>query len=90
MLRRSVAPLIGGGPGATVRAVSPKIGVVTGTNDYGRTGEHRPEGFFVAAGPNTRSGRLSREVSILDFAPTFAKLLDVRLPESDGTAESSS
>jgi predicted AlkP superfamily phosphohydrolase/phosphomutase len=75
-----------GGAGATVRAVSPKIGCVTGTNDYGRTGEHRPDGFFVATGPKTRSGRLPRAVSILDFAPTFARLLDVTLPESDGTA----
>jgi hypothetical protein len=78
--------LIGGGVGATVRAVSPKIGLVTGTNDYGRTGEHRPEGLFIATGPGTPSGRLSRSVSILDFAPTFARLLDVALPESDGTA----
>ena len=78
--------LIRGGAGATVRAMSPKIGVVTGTNDYGRTGEHRPEGFFIATGPSIPSGRLSRSVSILDFAPTFAKLLDVALPECDGTA----
>jgi predicted AlkP superfamily phosphohydrolase/phosphomutase len=78
--------LIRGGVGATVRAMSPKIGVVTGTNDYGRTGEHRPEGLFIAAGPTIPSGRLSHPVSILDFAPTFAKLLDVTLPESDGAA----
>lgn len=78
--------LIGGGVGATIRAVSPKIESVTGTNDFGRTGEHRPDGFFIAAGPSTPPGRLSRSVSILDFAPTFAKVLDVELPETDGAA----
>ncbi len=76
--------LIGAGAGATVRAASPKIGAVEGTNRYGRTGEHRPEGLFVAAGPGTPSGRLPSPVSILDFAPTLAALLGAPLPESDG------
>jgi predicted AlkP superfamily phosphohydrolase/phosphomutase len=78
--------LVGGGVGATVCGLSPRIGRVTGTNDFGRTGEHRPEGFFVAAGPGIRPGRLERSVSILDFAPTFATIFDVALPESDGSA----
>jgi predicted AlkP superfamily phosphohydrolase/phosphomutase len=77
--------LIAGGAGATIRAVSPRIGSVTGTNEYGRTGEHRPEGFFIAAGPKVPCSRLTRAVSILDFAPTFAKLLDVTLPDTDGS-----
>lgn len=75
---------VGNGAGAMVRARSPKIGVVEGMNHYGRTGEHRPEGLFIAAGPGVRSGVLQREVSILDFAPTFAKLLGVELPDCDG------
>jgi predicted AlkP superfamily phosphohydrolase/phosphomutase len=75
---------IGDGKAATVRAVSPKIGVVTGTNSYGRTGEHRPDGLFLATGPGTSGRSLSDSVSILDFAPTFATLLGATLPESDG------
>ena len=77
--------MLAGGAAATLRAASPKIGVLTGTNAYARTGEHRPEGFFVAVGPGTSSGRLSRPVSIMDFAPTFASLFDVALPETDGS-----
>jgi hypothetical protein len=40
--------------------------------------------LFIAAGPGVRSGLLSREISILDFAPTFGKLLGVELPDADG------
>jgi predicted AlkP superfamily phosphohydrolase/phosphomutase len=75
---------VGDGAAAGVRAHSSKIGTVEGTNDYGRTGEHRPEGVFVAAGPGIQPGRLERELSILDYAPTFARLLGVDLPPVDG------
>jgi predicted AlkP superfamily phosphohydrolase/phosphomutase len=75
---------LSGGAGAVVRARSPKIGVLEGSNQYGRTGEHRLEGLFVAAGPGIRPGTLKREISILDFAPTFTNLLGVDLPEYDG------
>jgi predicted AlkP superfamily phosphohydrolase/phosphomutase len=78
--------VVGRGVDATVRGVSPKTGTVIGTNHFGRTGEHRPEGLFIAAGPGIRPGRLERSVSILDFAPTFATIFDVSLPESDGAA----
>ena len=76
--------MIAAGTGASIRAHSPKIGVVMGTNGYARTGEHRPNGLFIAAGPTVRPGRLQRVVSILDFAPTIAMILDVELPDSDG------
>jgi predicted AlkP superfamily phosphohydrolase/phosphomutase len=75
---------IAGGRAATVRARSPRIGTLEGANDYGRTGEHRPDGLFIAAGPGIRSARMERAVSILDFAPTFCRLLDVDLPDGDG------
>jgi predicted AlkP superfamily phosphohydrolase/phosphomutase len=76
--------LVGGGAGAVVRARSPTIGIIEGVNHYGRTGEHRPQGLFIAAGPGVRPGRLDRVASILDFAPTFASLLHVNLPHCDG------
>ncbi|HEY9229086.1 MAG TPA: hypothetical protein VIP11_20715, partial [Gemmatimonadaceae bacterium] len=75
---------IGSGVDATIRARSPRIGSIAGTNHYGRTGEHRPDGFFIAVGPSARSGRLSRAVSILDFAPTFTKQFGIAREESDG------
>lgn len=75
-----------GGRGATVRARSPRIGTVEGTNRYGRTGEHRVEGFFVAAGPGVAPGRLDAPISVMDLAPTFAALLGVRLENVDGRA----
>ena len=77
---------VGAGANAVVRARSPKIGVIEGANGYGRTGEHRPEGMFIASAPGVRPGRLGRVVSILDFAPTIASLLGVSLKECDGTA----
>ena len=72
------------GAGATVRARSPKIGVVEATNDYARTGDHRPGGIFIAAGPGIRPGQLDRAVSVMDFAPTIGQLLGVDMPEVDG------
>ena len=76
--------IVSAGIGAKVTARSAKIDRVEGVNDYGRTGEHRPNGWFVAVGPNITPNRLSREVSILDFAPTFALFFDLNLPIPDG------
>ena len=76
--------LVGRGAGAMVTARSPKVGTLEGVNRYGRTGEHRPQGLFIAAGPGLPPGRLARVASIMDFAPTFARLLDVDLPQYDG------
>jgi hypothetical protein len=75
---------LGAGAGARVRARSAKIGIVEGANDYGRSGEHRPGGWFVAAGPGVVRGRLEREPSLLDLAPTFARMLGVELPGAEG------
>ena len=77
--------IVDGGAAATVRATSPRLGVVEGTNSYGRTGEHRPRGFFVARGPGIVPGKLERQVSLLDFAPTFCAMLGAPLPGAEGT-----
>jgi predicted AlkP superfamily phosphohydrolase/phosphomutase len=76
---------LGGGAGARVRARSPKIGTMEGANDYGRSGEHRPGGWLVAAGPGVVRGRLERAPYLLDLAPTFARILGVELPGAEGT-----
>jgi predicted AlkP superfamily phosphohydrolase/phosphomutase len=75
---------VGQGAGATLRLGSGAIGTVEGANRYCRTGDHRPEGLFVAVGPGVRPGRLAGAVSVMDFAPTFARLLDAELPDVDG------
>ena len=75
---------VAGGVGASVRASSPLIGVVEGVNHFGRTGEHRPGGWLVAAGPGIATGRLAHEPSLLDLAPTFAAMLGASLEGCDG------
>ena len=67
-----------------VRLASDRIGVVEGANTYCRTGDHRPEGIFIALGPGIKPGRLKKTVSIMDFAPTFTSLLGVEFPDVDG------
>ena len=77
--------LLAGGRGAAVRLRSRQIGVVEGRNDYGRTGEHRPDGLVVLAGPGIAPGRLAAPASVLDIAPTIGHLLGVTLTGLDGT-----
>jgi predicted AlkP superfamily phosphohydrolase/phosphomutase len=66
------------------RARVPGLGTVEGVNDYARTGEHRPGGWFVAAGPRIAHRRLTSEASILDLAPTAAAMLGVTMTGVDG------
>lgn len=47
-----------------------------------RTGDHRPEGLFLAWGPQVRPGLLSESPHILDLAPTLLHLLDLPIPEA--------
>ncbi|HEY3934393.1 MAG TPA: alkaline phosphatase family protein [Gemmatimonadales bacterium] len=75
---------VGTGADAALRAFSPRTGLVTLSNAYGRTGEHTPEGMFVARGPGIVPGQLERIVSTLDMAPTFSALLGVEMTGVDG------
>ncbi len=77
--------IVGDGAAATVRIRSPAFGRLEGSNDYCRTGDHRPRGWFIAAGGGIPPGRLEREVSVLDIAPTIAALLEAEMPEADGS-----
>ena len=72
-------------PALPMKASSPRIGVVCGVNQFTRTGEHRPDGMFIAAGPGVGRGEIDRVASILDFAPTFTSLLRVDFPNRTGT-----
>jgi hypothetical protein len=70
---------------APIRSVtSEKTGLVSGTDRQHRSGDHRPQGLFFATGPGFGSGPLAERVSILDFAPTIARLLSVPLPGAEG------
>ena len=60
------------------------LGIIEGANAYARTGDHRPEGLFIAMGRNINAGTLDRIISIMDFAPTFANLLGIQMIETDG------
>jgi predicted AlkP superfamily phosphohydrolase/phosphomutase len=68
-----------------LRMGSEKIGIVEGVNTYCRTGDHRPEGLFIACGPGINAGHMDRIVSIMDFAPTFTNLFGVKMPDVDGS-----
>jgi predicted AlkP superfamily phosphohydrolase/phosphomutase len=74
-----------GGRGATVRATSAKIGAITATNTWGRTGEHVPTGTFIFAGSGMPATRLEAPVSLLDFHPTLCALMGLPQPSVDGT-----
>lgn len=76
--------IVGDGAAAHVRVHSPVFGSLEGRNDYCRTGDHRPRGWFVAAGGGIAPGRLEREISVLDIAPTIAAMLEAEMPEADG------
>ena len=63
---------------------SDKVGRIEGRNFHCRSGDHTPQGLFIALGEGLKPGDIGREVSILDFAPTFAQLLDVPFPHGQG------
>lgn len=75
----------GDGRGATIVASSPKIGTVSGTNRYVRTGDHIPDGWFTFLGPGLPSGERGEPVSVTDFHPTLCSLLGVDGSPVDGS-----
>lgn len=79
--------IIANGVNSRVRATSPGIGIIEGANDFGRTGEHRTNGWLVAAGPHISNKPFAVQPSILDLAPTFSAMLGV---ESDASTSKSS
>ena len=71
-------------PARTTAIGSAAIGEMVGEYSYCRTGDHFSGGMFVAFGPGIRPGTLGRTVSIMDFAPTFCRMLGLELPDVDG------
>lgn len=72
---------------APITAVaSATIGEIRGDPHGVRTGDHRPTGLVVAAGPQVAPGAIRHEVRMVDLAPTFAALQGVTLTDVDGVA----
>jgi len=74
-------------PAANHRLIaSPVHGVIpwphTGASPDGRSGNHRPEGFVLAAGSGIPREMETRDPHILDLAPTVCSLLEVPIPRS--------
>ena len=67
-----------------LQLTSEKIGLIEGEYTYCRTGDHRPEGLFIVSGPGINPGVIGRTISIMDFAPTFMRLLGLTNPDLDG------
>ena len=63
---------------------SPTIGVVRGSYNGIRTGDHRPNGQLLMCGPGVRPGDLGRPVDSIDIAPTLCAWLAVELRDVDG------
>ena len=69
---------------APVRAIgSPTIGRIDCEFPGIQTGDHRPAGLVVAAGPSIAPGRLDDPIEGARIAPTICSLLDCELPYSD-------
>lgn len=64
---------------------SPKIGLVHAPYWHWRTGDHRPEGLLLAAGPGVPRGR-QPDVAIEDIGVAMSERLGAPLPETDGAA----
>ncbi len=63
---------------------SPRTGELHRPYTHWRTGDHRPGGLLLAAGPGIAAGGRAREIDILDLAPTIAARLGVDLADADG------
>src|SRR5262249_41836210 len=66
---------------APITAVaSDAVGVVENGPPSDPPGNHRPGGWFVAAGPDITPGEAPRPAAIVDVAPTVATLFGLELP----------
>ena len=58
-----------------------------GHSTHGHMPEKGPQPTFLGMGPSFKKGAVVAEGHILNHAPTFAKILDVELPQAKGKAE---
>jgi predicted AlkP superfamily phosphohydrolase/phosphomutase len=70
---------------APIRSVaSDAIGVIGDELPPDRSGNHRPGGWFVVAGPGLKHGEVGTQAAIVDLAPTVGAILSVDLADIDG------
>ncbi|MDZ4675140.1 MAG: hypothetical protein SGI84_11845, partial [Gemmatimonadota bacterium] len=72
--------LLAEGRGATVSLSSPRIGMVTGVNWYGRSGDHRPGGKYFLLGPGVEHGSPAPAVDVAGFAAAIVAAVHDRTP----------
>ena len=64
--------------------VSPRYGSIAwptpGRHPQGRSGNHRPDGFLIAAGGSAAAGLAVSDPHILDLAPSVYELLGLTVP----------
>jgi predicted AlkP superfamily phosphohydrolase/phosphomutase len=65
-------------------AASDAIGVIGAELPLDRSGNHRPGGWYIAAGPGLQHGEASTAAAIVDLAPTVAAILGVELTGVEG------
>jgi predicted AlkP superfamily phosphohydrolase/phosphomutase len=70
--------------GPITGAMSPSLGTLTAAAPGYRTGNHVLGGFYVGIGPTVSPGNRHGPASIMDLAPTVARLLNARLPGREG------
>jgi len=63
---------------------SPQIGTLAQEHVDGRSGDHRQEGLFLAAGHGVRGGGLNKVVEAADFAPTIRRIFGLPPQACDG------
>ncbi len=67
------------------RIVSPMFGAIDwpmpGRHPQGRSGNHRPTGFMIAAGEGIAAGTALQGAHILDLAPTIYALMSLPVPK---------
>jgi predicted AlkP superfamily phosphohydrolase/phosphomutase len=62
---------------------SPKTGTIRGEYRGNRSGDHKPRGLLIAAGPALGPGRFADPVDVRQLAPTIAALLGATLPDAE-------
>ena len=70
--------------GPIIGAISGLVGTLTAADPGYRPGNHVLGGFYVAAGPTVLPGHHHGPASIMDLAPTVARLLNTRLADREG------
>lgn len=65
---------------------SPRFGVIHGTYEHWRTGDHRPGGLLLIRTPDLEHERELPPIRIEDLAPSIAARLGIELPDVDGVA----